>query len=57
MEIQITVDYRVEPDDFDNLGKVYPLGTYLQSQQSRWFRLKIDGDHGQIELTWFRVWD
>ena len=57
MEIHITVDYTVQPDDFDNLRKVYPLGRYLQSGESRWFKLTIDGDKGQIELTWFRVWD
>lgn len=56
MEIQITVDYNVEQDDFDNLSKVYPLGKYIGHGKTQWFRLTIDGDEGKIELTWFRKW-
>jgi hypothetical protein len=57
MQLQIVVDYRVPADEFDDLIKVYPLGKYHWGGQSRWFCLTIDGHEGQIELTWFRLWE
>ena len=57
MQLEITVDYRVPADEFDDLIKVYPLGKYYQSTPSRWFRLEIEAEHGMITLTWFRVWE
>ena len=57
MQLQIVVDYRVPDDEFEELIKVYPLGKYHWGGQSRWFSLEIDGQHGRIELTWFREWE
>jgi len=57
MQLQIVVDYRVPDVEFEELIKVYPLGKYHWGGQSRWFSLEIDGQHGRIELTWFREWE
>lgn len=56
MRVEITADYKVPADEFEDLIKAYPLGRYKQSGDTRWFVLKITTADGQIELTWFREW-
>ena len=56
MQLEITVDYRVPADEFEDLIKVYPLGNYASGGNSNWFQLKIDGIEGHITLTWFKEW-
>ena len=56
MQLEIVVDYRVPADEFDELIQVYPLGRYLSGGRSQWFRVEIDGNEGQISLTWFKEW-
>ena len=57
MQLEITVDYNVPADEFEDLSKVYPLGKYISPDHCHWFRLEIDGDGGRITLTWFKVWE
>ena len=56
MRLDITVDYNVPADEFEELILKYPLGQYLEGGHSRWFRLEIIGDNNFISLTWFREW-
>lgn len=56
MKADITVDYDVEPDEFDQLIVLYPTGQYKSSPDSdfvKWFKLEISN---KITLTWFRTW-
>lgn len=57
MRLEITVDYNVPADEFEELIQVYPLGQYLSGGNSKWFRVEIDGDNDFISLTWFREWE
>ena len=56
MQLEITVDYKVPADEFEDLGKVYPLGKYISRDHCHWFRLEIDAEGGRVTLIWFKVW-
>lgn len=56
MQLEITVDYRVPADEFEDLIKVHTLGKYHLSNNCNWFSVVIDSADGQIRLTWFKVW-
>ena len=53
MRLDIVVDYNVEKDEFNELGKAYPLGNYFNAGNTKWFVLEIDGEGGHIALTWY----
>lgn len=55
MRLDIVVDYSVTQDEFDELGKVYPLGHYFSASIGNLFVVEIDGQDGHITLTWYRV--
>jgi hypothetical protein len=57
MRIEIVADYKVPADEFEDLIKVFTLGRYKQSGQSRWFTIEITTATGPIDITWFRVWE
>lgn len=56
MRLELTVDYDVPEDEFDELIKLYPLGKYLGGGNTQWFRVEIDTQHGFVSLTWFKRW-
>ena len=59
MEVEITVNYNVPADEFEQLGSAYPLGRYVNTannERVQWFKLTIPGDTHKIILTWFKSW-
>lgn len=59
MEVEITVNYNMPADEYDQLGSAYPLGKYVKgsgNERIQWFKLVIPGDTHKITLTWFKSW-
>ena len=61
MRVEI-VRHGVPKEEFEQLGKAYPLGKYSKlGQSTNMFKITIDMSYGsneyqEVDLTWFREW-